>query len=196
MVQKKADFILGGLLFLVIGVSTTFGYVPDPQLWFDAKDNPDHPEGWTNLGIAGKKLVANDAGVPVLEPHAGPDGGPAVEDVEEWWRGEGDYGLRLNEGEWTWIVITGSDETFRVYQDGVEVGKDDPLPFDGDNAMDDIAIGAVMYDERHRSFNGSFSIVRVYNRALSADEVQLGPATAVESVGKLTTTWGRVKATH
>ena len=78
MVQKKADFILGGLLFLVIGVSTTLGYVPDPQLWFDAKDNPDHPEGWTNLGIAGKKLVANDKGVPVLEPHAGPDGGTGL----------------------------------------------------------------------------------------------------------------------
>ena len=128
--------------------------------------------------------------------HPPPHVGPAVEDVEEWWRGEEDFGLRLNEGEWTWIVITGSDETFRVYQDGVEVGKGDPLPFDGGNAMDDIAIGAMMYDERHRSFNGSFSLVRVYNRALSADEVQLGPATAVESVGKLTTTWGRVKATY
>ena len=63
-------------------------------------------------------------------------------------------------------MITGDDTTFRVYQDGVEVGKGDPLPFDGGNAMDDIAIGAVMYDERHRNFNGSFSLVRVYNRAL------------------------------
>ena len=36
-----------------------------------------------------------------------PHVGPAVEDVEEWWRGGEDFGLRLNQGEWTWIVITG-----------------------------------------------------------------------------------------
>ena len=83
MVQKKAHFFLGAVLFLAAGVSTTLGYVPDPQLWFDAKDNPDHPEGWTNLGTAGKKLVANDKGVPVLEPQAGPDGGPAYTAKEE-----------------------------------------------------------------------------------------------------------------
>ncbi len=77
MVHKKANFILGAVLFLVVGVSTTLGYVPDPQLWFDASDNPDHPEAWTNLGTAGGKLVASAKGVPVLEPHAGPDGGPA-----------------------------------------------------------------------------------------------------------------------
>ena len=128
--------------------------------------------------------------------HPPPHVGPAVEDVEEWWRGSEDYGLRLNQGEWTWIVITSNEDTFRVYQDGVEIAKDTPLPFDGGNAIDDIAIGAGMYEERARNFNGSFSLVRVYNRALSADEVQLGPATAVESVGKLTTTWGRVKATY
>ena len=93
-------------------------------------------------------------------------------------------------------MITSNEDTFRVYQDGVEIAKDTPLPFDGDNAIDDIAIGAGMYEERARNFNGSFSLVRVYNRALSADEVQLGPATAVESVGKLTTTWGKVKATY
>ena len=83
MVQNKAHFVLGAVLFLTVGVSTTLGYVPEPQLWFDAKDNPNHPEGWTNLGIAGKKLVANDKGVPVLEPHAGPDGGPAYTAKEE-----------------------------------------------------------------------------------------------------------------
>ena len=54
MIHRKTCFILGAVLFLTVGVSTTLGYVPDPQLWFDAKDNPDHPEGWTNLGIAEK----------------------------------------------------------------------------------------------------------------------------------------------
>ena len=78
MVLKKANFILGAVLLLVVGVSTTLGYVPDPQLWFDASDNPDHPEAWTNLGTAGGKLVASAKGVPVLEPHAGPDGGPRL----------------------------------------------------------------------------------------------------------------------
>ena len=32
MVLKKANFILGAVLLLVIGVSTTLGYVPAPQL--------------------------------------------------------------------------------------------------------------------------------------------------------------------
>ena len=56
MIHRKTSFILGAVLFLVVGVSTALGYVPDPQLWFDASDNPGHPEGWTNLGTAGKKV--------------------------------------------------------------------------------------------------------------------------------------------
>ncbi len=83
MARKKADLILGAVLILTFRVPIALGYVPDPQLWFDARDNPDHPEAWTNLGIAGGKLVANDKGVPVLEPNAGPDGGPAYTAKEE-----------------------------------------------------------------------------------------------------------------
>ena len=37
--------------------------------------------------------------------------------------------------------------------------------------IDDISIGSFSYDERERNFNGSFSIVRVYDRPLSPDEV-------------------------
>ncbi len=81
--QKKVTVILSVGLALTLSGSIALGFVPEAQLWFDANDNPAHPDGWTNLGTAGGRLIGSKKGVPVLEPNAGPDGGAAYTAKEE-----------------------------------------------------------------------------------------------------------------
>ena len=78
----------------------------------------------------------------------------------------------LEENVWTWVTIVSiNGESIIAYQDGVEVSRHPGVNFDPNLPIDDISIGANSFDERHRNFNGSFSIVRVYDSALSPDEV-------------------------
>ena len=78
----------------------------------------------------------------------------------------------LEEDVWTWVTIVSiNGESIIAYQDGVEVSRQPGAFFDANLPLDDISIGSFSYDERERNFNGSFSIVRVYDRALSPDEV-------------------------
>ena len=78
----------------------------------------------------------------------------------------------LEENVWTWVTIVSKNgESIIAYQDGVEVRIHTGVHFDANVPLDDISIGANSYEERDRNFNGSFSIVRVYDRALSQDEV-------------------------
>ena len=78
----------------------------------------------------------------------------------------------LEENVWTWVTIVSiNGESIIAYQDGVEVSKHPGVHFDESLPIDDISIGSFSYDERERNFNGSFAIVRVYDRALSPDEV-------------------------
>ena len=109
------------------------------------------------------------------------------------------YRIDLRLGEWTWIAITSDDSEMVVYQDGKEVGRGDGFVFGRNVVIDDISIGANYYNERRRTFNGSWAIVRVYDKALNAGEIRgniqatfavIGPAS------KLTTTWGREKARY
>ena len=78
----------------------------------------------------------------------------------------------LEENVWTWVTIASiNGESIIAYQDGVEVSRHPGVHFDANLPLDDISVGSFSYEERHRNFNGSFSIVRVYDRALSPDEV-------------------------
>ena len=78
----------------------------------------------------------------------------------------------LEENVWTWVTIVSiNGESIIAHQDGVEVSRHPGAFFDANLPLDDISIGSNSYDERHRNFNGSFSIVRVYDRALSPEEV-------------------------
>ena len=78
----------------------------------------------------------------------------------------------LEENVWTWVtVVSINGESIIAYQDGVEVSRHPGVHFDASVPLNDISIGANSFDERHRNFNGSFSIVRVYDRALRPDEV-------------------------
>ena len=78
--------------------------------------------------------------------------------------------VALEQDVWTWVTIVGTDKKSIVaYQDGKEVAKGPGVDFDNRLPLNDISIGANSFDERRRTFNGSFSIVRVYDRALTAD---------------------------
>ena len=104
----------------------------------------------------------------------------------------------LEEDKWTWITIVGTDKkSIIAYQDGKEVVKGPGVDFDNRLPLNDISIGANSYDERRRTFNGSFSIVRVYDKALTPDQVlsnAKGVFLAVEPGGKLSTTWAKLKS--
>ena len=78
----------------------------------------------------------------------------------------------LEKDVWTWVtVVSLNAESIIAYQDGVEASRHPGVHFDVSLPLDDISIGSNSYGERHRNFNGSFSIVRVYDRALSPEEV-------------------------
>lgn len=102
----------------------------------------------------------------------------------------------LAQGEWTWIAIVGtSGDSIVAYQDGKEVNKQAGFEFDKGLPIDDISIGANSFDERRRTFNGSFAIVRAYDKALTEAEVNqnISGTFAVDPADKLSTTWANVK---
>ena len=107
--------------------------------------------------------------------------------------GQQPHGIDLLLGEWTWIAITGDADETVFYQNGEEVHKDVGLTFDA--PIKSIAMFTSHYPERRRSFNGSFAIVRIYDKAFSADEIMgnIRATAAVDPASKLTTTWGREK---
>ena len=104
----------------------------------------------------------------------------------------------LEQDVWTWVTIVGTDKKSIVaYQDGKEVAKGPGVDFDNRLPLNDISIGANSFDERRRTFNGSFSIVRVYDKALTPVKVMSnarGVFLAVEPGGKLSTTWAKLKS--
>ncbi len=102
----------------------------------------------------------------------------------------------LAQGEWTWIAVVGtSGDSIVAYQDGEEVSKQAGFEFDKGLPIDDISIGANSFDERRRTFNGSFAIVRAYDKALTVAEINqnISGTFAVDPADKLSTTWANVK---
>ena len=109
--------------------------------------------------------------------------------------GDGLYGVKLELGVWTWIGITGDKRSFIVYQDGEEVSKGEASVFDKNESVRSICIGAGSRQSRDRNFNGSIAMVRVYDKALSAEEIMgnIIASAAVDPASKLATAWGKVK---
>ena len=68
-------------------------------------------------------------------------------------------------------IVSLNGESIIVYQDGVEASRHPGAHFNEQVPLNDISIGATSHEERHRNFNGSFAIVRVYDRALNPGEV-------------------------
>ena len=107
--------------------------------------------------------------------------------------------LTLEEGVWTWITVVGiSGKSIVAYQDGKEVSKQAGFEFDKGLPINDISIGANSYDERRRTFNGSFAIIRAYDKALTEAEINqnISGTFAVDPADKLPTTWGKVKRSY
>ena len=104
--------------------------------------------------------------------------------------------IKLEEGIWTWIAVVGTNKKSIVaYQDGKQVSKQPGFEFQKKWVLNDISIGANSHSERRRTFNGSFAIVRVYDKALTEAQINenIGSAFAVEATDKLPTTWARIK---
>ena len=126
-----------------------------------------------------------------------------------WW-GEGELGgefsgmgaplFMLEEGEWNWVAIVNEPgDEFLAYQNGEVVNELPGAGFDKKVSITTIIIGANSYGERARTFNGSIALVRIYDKALTEDEITKNinawaAGDAVEPDSKLTTTWGREKA--
>ncbi|MCG9130871.1 hypothetical protein J5I95_04225 [Candidatus Poribacteria bacterium] len=104
--------------------------------------------------------------------------------------------LKLEEGVWTWIALVGtSGKSIVAYQDGKKVSEQAGFEFDKKLPINDISIGANSFDERRRTFNGSFAIIRAYDQALTEAEINqnIGGTFAVDPADKLSTTWAKVK---
>ena len=104
--------------------------------------------------------------------------------------------IKLEEGVWTWIAVVGTnDKSIVAYQDGKEVSKQAGFEFDKSLPINDISIGANSFDERRRTFNGSFAIIRAYDKALSEAEINqnISGTFAVDPADKLPSVWAKVK---
>ena len=110
------------------------------------------------------------------------------------------HGIDLRLNEWTWIAF-GSDRDRSVfYQDGKVVDRDGAYVFNKVSPVKFICIFCGHHGERDRSFNGSFAVVRIYDKVLSKNEIMRNvtatAARAVNPASKLATTWGTVKASY
>ena len=107
----------------------------------------------------------------------------------------------IGKDEWHHVAFTfdNSDGMLRSYLDGTLVGEDETIQDYGDDVeMKNNAIfRSDPGDNADRIFSGSISIIRLYDKVLTDEEI-LGnlnnPRTiSVEPVDKLTETWGKVK---
>ena len=100
-------------------------------------------------------------------------------------------------GKFVHITFTNDTKKTKIYYDGKEVQEGDtPGKL---KANDDPWRVGQDCDRLNYVFSGIIDEVRLWNRALSADEIktfmdQGVDALDVEAIGKLSTTWGRLKA--
>jgi hypothetical protein len=97
--------------------------------------------------------------------------------------------------EWQHVAAHVEDGTHRYWLNGEaagEFGGQNPLPGTADTA--DVLVGKT--HEGNREFLGLIDEVRIWNRALSEDEIRAEMETSltpVEPLGKLSTTWSALK---
>ena len=113
------------------------------------------------------------------------------------------HGINLELGKWTWIAFMSDKSGSVFYQDGKEVDRDGPYVFPKALPVKFICIFCGHYGDldkpeegRARSFNGSFAVVRIYDKVLSANEIMgniSSQTVAVDPASKLTTAWGTLK---
>ncbi len=99
--------------------------------------------------------------------------------------------------EWVHVAFTNDTDKTKIYFDGEEVQEGD-TPGELNANEDPWRVGQDC-DRANYVFAGIIDEVRLWNRALSEDEIatfmdQGVEALDVEAIGKLSTTWGRLKA--
>jgi len=99
------------------------------------------------------------------------------------------------DGEWHHLAATRDGDKGQVYVDGVLIKED--VAMDGDLGGDDTGWYLAQDGNTNGYFVGAMDEVRIYNRALTAEEVQQNYESkglvAVESRGKLSAVWGIIK---
>ena len=265
-----AAFLMGTLCTVALA-----DIVPGAVLYLDARDNPTHPDAWTNLAGDGGAIPPMTL-QPALEegPIKIPDIGinerktkyytarksaemygtkafASPLGLEDWtieflvrrngdlfreehqlagintlpegrqgfrlgfkdgdtlgigiYQGGADMSIasnvRLEEGVWNWIALTGEDKKeILVYQNGREVSKQPGVDFDKKIPLRVITIGSFSPGEKNRNFNGSFALFRVYDKALTENEliqnINAWSGLAVQPDEKLATSWGTLKTAH
>jgi len=107
------------------------------------------------------------------------------------------YVAAMSESEtdsWVHIAVTYKDDVLTMYVDGVEAESSDIgiLPYD---SQEKLHIGGDPGCGGRSWYNGLIDDLRLYNRALTMDEIKsLAKGTlAVDLSGSLTTTWGKLK---
>ena len=110
------------------------------------------------------------------------------------WFGADKLGIDIGEKEWHWIafVFTNS-KSLETYQDGKKMGT---IETDQNFDNEDPVWATVFSAWDHRAFNGSISIVRIYDRPLSEKELNqnITGDLAVDGINKLATTWAELRA--
>jgi hypothetical protein len=105
----------------------------------------------------------------------------------------------IGTGEWRQFAVEykGDGKTLQSYIDGKAQKLHDVDVAFVPEVMDQnmVFLGQLDFDRNEESFNGSLSIIRVYDKALGAGGVRTNFLSflAVEPADKLTTTWGHVK---
>lgn len=274
--MRKVISILGAAFILTtLNTAVHADIVPGAVLYFDARDNPTHPDAWTNLADAGGSVPPMVL-APALEegPIKIPDIGinerktkyytsrqsaemygtkawnPPL-GIDDWtieflvrrngdlfreehqllgintlpegrqgfrlgikggdtlgigiYHGGADMGIasnvKLEEGVWTWVALTGEDKKeILVYQNGKRVSQQAGVDFDKKIPLRVITIGSFSPGEKNRNFNGSFALLRVYDKALTQNElmqnIDAWSGLAVQPDSKLATSWGALKASY
>ena len=112
--------------------------------------------------------------------------------------GRADINADLPEtGKWIHVAFTNDGEMAKLYIDGEVIGEGE-IP-GALKSIDDPLRIAQDCDRPNNVFTGIIDEVRLWNRALSQDDINIAKdlsaqATPVDPLGKLSTTWGNLKS--
>ena len=99
----------------------------------------------------------------------------------------------INDGSWHYLVGVRKSSDCFLYVDGKQEGKST----NSENVSTTIDCIIAKHPTKSESyFAGAIDEIRIYNRALSEDEVKQNfeaKATAVDFAGKMSLTWGKIK---
>ena len=111
-----------------------------------------------------------------------------------WWGNDLDQATGDISGDWHHVIAQFDGNTRSLWMDGEMINSDQPA---GHNAqIADVNIGVT--NNRSEFWDGRLDEMRLYNRALDEEEIQQNykvssNVMAVESTGKLSTLWGKIK---